>query len=106
MVLDEFMWWCHLSISTNSPLTCFVGIVRLFGYQTNANCQGFLLLVYVNMGGKKSRIEPHSCAGLRKKKKVWNILHHGNFTPFLERLHCHDPNASTEFVSCWHNRKI
>lgn len=106
MVLAEPMWWHHLIFSTNSwRLTHFMGFVRLASYQMNTNCKGFLLMVFKEMGGNRRRIEQHSCASLRKKK-IWRILQHGNFTPFLERLYGHDLNASMEFVSCWHNCKI
>lgn len=50
------------------------------------------------MGGDKNRVEPDSCGDVRRRKKLGNILSHGNFTPFLERLHGHDPNASAKIV--------
>lgn len=61
---------------------------------------------WATMGGDRCRIELDSCGDIQRKEKIWNILCHGNFTPFLERLHVHNPNASAKFFTFWHNRKL
>ena len=38
------------------------------------------------MGGKRKRVEPFSCSESMKKEEVLDILRHGSFTRYMERL--------------------
>lgn len=104
MAWDEVLR--HLWPCTYLQFAHFVGSFQLSGLQLSCFRKGVVNFVSIVMGGDKSLIKSHSCGDIRRKKKLWSILSHGNFTPFLERLHRHDPNASAQFVSFWHNHKL
>lgn len=57
----------------------------------------------VTMGDDKNRVDPFFCDALKNKKEVWRRLQKGGITPYLERLHGNNPQATTSFVKGWNN---
>ena len=58
------------------------------------------------MGGKRKRVEPASYKEWKKKKEVWDILRHGNFTGYMERLKGNNPVITQQFIKTWRDGSI
>ena len=69
----------------------------LWGFQKKSN---YYLGVW-KMGGKRKRVEPISCSEWKKKVEVWDILRHGNFTKYMERLNGGNPVITQQFIKTW-----
>lgn len=58
------------------------------------------------MGGKRKRVESPSCVEWRKKIEVLDILRHGNFTDYMERLKGNNPAIRHQFVKSWKDGSV